>query len=78
MGQGSIIGYEINEKTCQISFYNDKEMASQLSDYKKEISDWESKLSDMEERYYSQFSAMETALAKLQSQQNSLANYLGS
>ena len=25
MGQGSIIGYEINEKTCQISFYNDKE-----------------------------------------------------
>ena len=61
-----------------LTFYNDKEMASQLSDYKKEISDWESKLSDMEERYYSQFSAMETALAKLQSQQNSLANYLGS
>ena len=26
MGQGSIIGYEINEKTCQISFYNDKEI----------------------------------------------------
>ena len=23
MGQGSIIGYEINEKTCQISYYND-------------------------------------------------------
>lgn len=61
-----------------LTFYNDKEMASQLSDYKKQISDWESKLSDMEERYYSQFSAMETALAKLQSQQNSLANYLGS
>ena len=29
MGQGSIIGYEINEKTCQISFYNDKEMEPQ-------------------------------------------------
>ena len=26
MGQGSIIGYEINEKTCQISFYNEQEM----------------------------------------------------
>ena len=26
MGQGSIIGYEINEKTCQISFYNDEEL----------------------------------------------------
>ena len=29
MGQGSIIGYEINEMTCQISFYNDKEMEPQ-------------------------------------------------
>lgn len=61
-----------------LTFYNDKEMASQLSDYKKEISDWESKLSEMEEKYYSQFSAMETALAKLQSQQNTLSSYLGS
>lgn len=61
-----------------LTFYNDKEMASQLSDYKKEISDWESKLSDMEEKYYSQFSAMETALAKIQSQQNILSSYLGS
>lgn len=61
-----------------LTFYNDKEMASQLSDYKKEISDWESKLSDMEEKYYSQFSAMETALAKLQSQQSTLSSYLGS
>lgn len=26
MGQGSIIGYEINEKTCQISFYSDQLM----------------------------------------------------
>ena len=26
MGQGSIIGYEINEKTCQISFYNEQQM----------------------------------------------------
>lgn len=61
-----------------LTFYNDKEMASQLSDYKKEISNWESKLSDMEEKYYLQFSAMETALAKLQSQQNTLSSYLGS
>ena len=26
MGQGSIIGYEINEKTCQISYYNDQQL----------------------------------------------------
>ena len=26
MAQGNIIGYEINEKTCQISFYNERQM----------------------------------------------------
>lgn len=69
---------ETSTLSSALTFYNDKEMASQLSDYKKEISDWESRLSDMEERYYSQFSAMETALAKIQSQQNTLSSYLGS
>lgn len=59
-----------------LTFYNDKEMASQLSDYKTEISNWETKLSTMEERYYSQFTAMEKSLASLQSKQNSLSQYL--
>lgn len=83
-GLASNLYNSLNEKmssttlSSALTFYNDKEMASQLSDYKQEISDWESKLSDMEERYYSQFSAMETALAKLQSQQNNLSSYLGS
>lgn len=61
-----------------LSFYNDKEMKKQMTQYKKDIKSWETKLSDMEDRYYKQFSAMETALSKLQSQQNSLASYLGS
>lgn len=61
-----------------LSFYNDKEMTKQMRQYKKDIKSWETKLSDMEDRYYKQFSAMETALSKLQSQQNSLASYLGS
>lgn len=61
-----------------LSFYNDKEMTKQMKQYKKDIKSWETKLSDMEDRYYKQFSAMETALSKLQSQQNSLASYLGS
>lgn len=60
------------------TFYNDKEMASQLSDYKKDISTWQDKLNEIEDRYYKQFTAMEKALANLQSQQNSLANLLGS
>ena len=61
-----------------LSVYNDKEMTKQMTQYKKDIKSWETKLSDMEDRYYKQFSAMETALSKLQSQQNSLASYLGS
>jgi flagellar hook-associated protein 2 len=59
-----------------LTFYNDKEMTSQLSDYKTEISDWETKLADLEDRYYSQFTAMETALTKLQSQQSAISSYL--
>lgn len=60
-----------------LTFYNDKEMASQLSDYKQSISDWEVKLAEIENRYYSQFTAMEKAMAKLNSQQNYFASMLG-
>lgn len=60
-----------------LTFYNDKEMASQLSDYKKSIANWEDKLTKMEDKYYSQFTAMEKAMASLNSKQNTLANYLG-
>lgn len=60
-----------------LTFYNDKEMSSQLSDYKDEISKWQSRLDEMEDKYYKQFSAMETALANIQSQQNSIASMLG-
>lgn len=60
-----------------LTFYNDKEINKQLSDYDKDIKKWETKLSDMESRYYKQFTAMEKALASLQSQQSSLAGFLG-
>ncbi len=60
-----------------LTFYNDKEMNKQLSAYDKDIKKWETKLADMEDRYYKQFTAMEKALASLQSQQSSLAGFLG-
>ena len=60
-----------------LTFYNDKEMKSQLSDYKDEIAKWKEKLADLEDRYYSQFTAMETAMAKLNSQQNYFSSMLG-
>ena len=60
-----------------LTFYNDKEMTKQLKDYKKEISNWDTKLSTLENRYYSQFTAMEKAMASMQSKQNALSSYLG-
>lgn len=60
-----------------LTFYNDKEMSSQLSDYKEDISKWEVKLAALENKYYAQFTAMEKAMAKLNSQQNYFANMLG-
>lgn len=58
--------------------YNDKEMASEYSDYTDTIKKWEEKLKTMEDSYYKKFSVMESALAKLQSQTNSLSSLFGS
>lgn len=57
--------------------YNDKEMASEYSDYTDTIKKWEEKLQQQEDYYYQKFSAMETALAKLNSQTSSLSSLLG-
>ena len=53
--------------------YNDKQMKTQYSNYTSDIKRWEEKISDYEEKYYKQFSAMEQALAKLNSQQSQLS-----
>lgn len=58
--------------------YNDKEMASEYSDYTDLIKKWEDKLSEKEDYYYKKFSSMETAMAKLNSQSSSFSNYFGS
>lgn len=60
------------------TIYNDKQMSSEYSDYKDKISKWEDKLDYYEEYYYKKFSAMETALSKLQSSTSSLSSLLGS
>ena len=58
-------------------FYNDKEMDRLQTDYKKKIAQNEKKLTALEDKYYRQFSAMETAMARLQKQQSALAGLLG-
>lgn len=59
------------------TFYSDIKMKDDIKDYEKQIKEWETKLADMEDSYYSKFTAMETALAKLQSQQSSLSSLFG-
>jgi flagellar hook-associated protein 2 len=68
---------EGTELNSALKFYNDKQITNELKDYTKDIKKWEVKLKDMENRYYKQFSAMETAMAKLNSQSSSLAGMLG-
>ena len=60
-----------------LTFYNDKLMSKQKTDYDKQIAKLEAKVLAMEEKYYKQFAAMETALAKMQEQSNALAGMLG-
>lgn len=59
------------------TFYSDIKMKDDIKNYEKQIKEWETKLADMEDSYYSKFTKMETALAKLQSQQNSLSALFG-
>ena len=61
-----------------LTFYNDKEIKKNIKDYEDDIDDMEDKLTDMENRYYKQFTAMETALSKLNSQSSYLTSLLGS
>lgn len=59
------------------TIYNDKTMQREYDEYTKTIKKWEEKVADMEEYYYNKFSAMETALSKLQSSTSALSGLLG-
>ncbi len=65
------------ELSSALTFYNDKQLTKELTNYKKELSKEEDRLAEIEDRYYKQFASMETALSKLSSQSSSLASMLG-
>lgn len=71
------IGDKMKSTTLSSAFtiYNDKQMATQYTDYTKLIKEWETKISDKEDYYYKKFSSMESALTKLNSTQSSLSRY---
>lgn len=57
--------------------YDDIKMKSDYDDYTKKIAELEEKLQDYEDKWYSKFSAMETAMAKMQSNASAITGLLG-
>lgn len=66
-----------NETKSFGSFYADKQLSEEIKTQKKKVTDWESKVAEIEEKYYKQFSAMEKAMTKLNSQQTSISQLFG-
>ncbi len=58
-------------------FYDDKKMEEEYNNYTSKITKLETKLTAMEDNWYKKFAAMETAMAKMQSNQNALSSLLG-
>lgn len=61
------------EYSSSFTLYDDVAMKDEYNDYKSKISKQEQKITDYEDRYYKKFSAMETALAKLQSKESAVS-----
>ena len=60
-----------------LTFYNDKQLDKTMKSYKDDLATLEKRLQEIEDRYYKQFTAMEVAMSKLNSQQSSLGSFLG-
>ncbi|MBR3823745.1 MAG: flagellar filament capping protein FliD [Lachnospiraceae bacterium] len=59
------------------SFYDDKKMKADYDSYKGKIKELEQKLADYEDKWYKKFAAMETAMAKMQSDTSAVTSLLG-
>lgn len=60
-----------------LTVYNDKKMKTEYDEYTTKIKEQEQKLNDYIDKWYAKFSAMETALSKLESKNNSLSSLFG-
>ena len=52
------------------SFFGDKKIKNDLDDKDKQVKKWEDYVADQEDKYYKQFTAMESAMSSLNSQQS--------
>ena len=51
------------------NFYSDKKLQADYVDKQKQVDKWDKYVADQEEKYYRQFTAMESAMSSLNSQQ---------
>lgn len=66
------------EYSSAFTIYEDKLMASQYSSYNTKISDAQKALEAAQDKLYSKFSKMESAMAKINSSSSSLSGFFGS
>ncbi len=67
----------VKDTRSMFTVYNDKQMQSEYEDYKERISKEEDKLNALMDKWYTKFSQMETAMAKMQSKNNAVSGMLG-
>lgn len=65
------------ETKSAFKIYNDKYMQKQYDQYSKKLKDWDDKIENYRKRYEKQFSNMEVAMSKMQSQASYLSNLMG-
>ena len=67
----------VKDTSSAFTVYNDKTMEKEYKDYTDRIKKEETKLNALIDNWYKKFSAMETAMAKLQSKNNAVSGMLG-
>lgn len=66
-----------SESSHSLTFYDDITLDDKIKSQDDEVDKWQEKLQKMEDKYYDQFAAMESAMAKLQSQQSYISALMG-
>lgn len=66
-----------NASSSALTFYNDKQMNTEMKNYDRRMTLLEERYTRMEERYYKQFAAMEQAIQRANSQSQWMASQLG-
>lgn len=67
----------VNDTRSYGSFFDDIKLKKDYTDYTSKIADMEEKLAQYEDKWYDKFAKMESAMAKMQSNQNAISGLFG-